>query len=180
MNEIIVHQRLTVPRNGIAERAVRRVTSAILLQPGLDEKWWADLMERCSNLRNVQDLLPDRKTLNKGRFGEPSCGPIIPFGSMVEYHPISAKDWSRLHQFGKKLPGIFIGYVLYAEASRKKISWSWTLRTGKFGHVRKPRSETECERGSDANKNGDIIILSLSQMEQSCWQEEIRNSEHPH
>ena len=41
--------------------------------------------------------------------------PIIPFGSVVEYHPISAKDLSRLHQFGKKvLPGIFLGYVFFA------------------------------------------------------------------
>ena len=34
--------------NGIAERAVRRVkegTSAVLLQSGLDEHWWADSME---------------------------------------------------------------------------------------------------------------------------------------
>ena len=34
--------------NGIAERAVRRIkqgTSAVLLQPGLDEKWWADIYE---------------------------------------------------------------------------------------------------------------------------------------
>ena len=33
--------------NGIAERAVRRIkegTSAVLLQLGLDEKWWADSM----------------------------------------------------------------------------------------------------------------------------------------
>ena len=29
-------------------------------------------------------------------------GPIIPFGSLVEYHPISAKDQSRIHQFGKE------------------------------------------------------------------------------
>ena len=37
------------------------------------------------------------------------------FGSMKEYHPISAKDQSTLHQFGQKmLPGIFIGYVLFA------------------------------------------------------------------
>ena len=37
-------------------------------------------------------------------------------GAMVEYHPISAKDLSRLHQFGKKkvLPGIFLGYALHA------------------------------------------------------------------
>ena len=43
-------------------------------------------------------------------------GPIIPFGSLVEYHPITAKDQSRNHQFGKKvLPRLFLGYALYAE-----------------------------------------------------------------
>ena len=40
---------------------------------------------------------------------------IIPFGSLVEYYPISAKDQSRIHQFGEKvLPGLFLGYPLYA------------------------------------------------------------------
>ena len=49
------------------------------------------------------------------RFGQPFKGPIIPFGSLVEYHPIIAKDQSRIHQFGKKvLPGLFLGYALYA------------------------------------------------------------------
>ena len=34
---------------------------------------------------------------------------------MIEYYPISAKDQSRTHQFGKKvLPGLFLGYALYA------------------------------------------------------------------
>ena len=43
-------------------------------------------------------------------------GPVTPFGAMVEYHPISAKDLSRLHQFGKKvLPWKFFGCVLHAE-----------------------------------------------------------------
>ena len=129
--EIIVHQRLTVSRNGIAERAVRRVTSAILLQSGLDEKWWVCSVESCCYLRNVQDLLTDQKTPYEGRFEEPSSGPVIPFGSVVEYHPISAKDQSRLHQFGKKLPDIFVGYVLYAGASRMKISWSPTIYLGR-------------------------------------------------
>ena len=42
----------------------------------------------------------------------PTC---CPFGSFVEYHPIIAKDQSRIHQFGKKvLPGLFFGYALYA------------------------------------------------------------------
>ena len=48
-------------------------------------------------------------------FGQPFKGPIIPFGSLVEHHPITAKDQSRIHQFGKKvLPGLFLGYALYA------------------------------------------------------------------
>ena len=34
---------------------------------------------------------------------------------MVEYHPISAEDLSRQHQFGPQVfPGIFLGYVLSA------------------------------------------------------------------
>ena len=55
------------------------------------------------------------KHLDERRFGEPFKGPTIPFGSKVEYHPISAKDLSRLHQFGPEvLPGIFLGYVSHA------------------------------------------------------------------
>ena len=104
--------------NGTAERAVRRVkegTSAVLLQSGLDEKWWSDSMECNSYLRNIQDLLSDGKTPCERRFGELFKGPNIPFGSLVEYHPITAKDQSRIHQFGKKvLPGLFLGYALYA------------------------------------------------------------------
>ena len=76
--------------NEIAERAVRRVkegTSAVLLQSGLNENWWADSMECKTYLRNVQDLLSDGKTSYERRFGEPCKGPIIPFGSLVEYHP---------------------------------------------------------------------------------------------
>ena len=45
----------------------------------------------------------------------PFDGPVIPFGAMLDYHPISAKDQSRLHQFGAKvLPGKFLGYAFYA------------------------------------------------------------------
>ena len=93
-------------QNGIAERAARRVkegTSAVLLQSGLNESWWADSMECYTYLRNMQDLLCDGKTPNERRFGEPFKGPIIPFGSLVEYYPISSKDQSRIHQFGKKV-----------------------------------------------------------------------------
>ena len=96
--------------NGIAERAVRRVkegTFAVLLQSGLDEKWWADSMECCTCLRNIQDLLSDEKTPYERRLVKPFKGPIIPVGSLVEY--------PREYQFGAKvLPRKFLGYAFFA------------------------------------------------------------------
>ena len=96
-------------------RRVEEGTSAILLQSGLNESWWVDSMECYTHLRNVTDLLSDGKTPYERCFGQPFKGPVIPFGSLVEYYPISAKDQSRIHQFGKKvLLGKFLGYTLYA------------------------------------------------------------------
>ena len=63
--------------NGLAERAVRRVkegTSAVLLQSGLNESWWADSMECYSCLRNVTDVLSDGMTPYERRFGQPLKG----------------------------------------------------------------------------------------------------------
>ena len=59
-------------------------------------------------------------------------GPIIPFGSLVEYHPKTAKDQTRIHQFGKKvLPGLFLGCVLYAGGGEfgRVTYWLQTLRS---------------------------------------------------
>ena len=59
--------------NGV-ERAVRGVkegTSAVFLQPGLNESWWADSMECHTYLRNVTDLSSDGKMPHETRFGQP-------------------------------------------------------------------------------------------------------------
>ena len=97
------HRRET---NGTAERAVRRVqegTSSILLQSGLDEQWWADSLDCCCFLRNVQDLSSDEKTSHARRFEEQFSEPTIPFVAKVRYHPMSAKGQARLHQVDKKV-----------------------------------------------------------------------------
>ena len=111
--------------NGIAERAVRRVkegTSAVLLQSGLNESWWADSMECYTYLRT--DLVSDGRTPCERRVGQPFKGPIIPFGSLVEYHPITAKDQSRIHQFGKKvLPGLFLGYAFVCGCEFGRVTY---------------------------------------------------------
>ena len=71
---IIVRQHhIKSETNGIAERAVRRIkegTSAVLLESGLDGKWWADSMECSCYLRNIQDKISDVKTPFERRFGE--------------------------------------------------------------------------------------------------------------
>ena len=119
--------------NGIAERAVRRVkegTSAVLLQSGLDESWWTHSMECYTCLRNVTDLLSDGKTPYERRFGHSFKGPIVPFGSLVEYHLITSKDQSRIHQFGKSLTWIVprIRIVRGGEFGRVTY-WLQTLRS---------------------------------------------------
>ena len=78
-------------------------------------------------------FIADEPTIDsfERRFGQPVSGPIIPFGSLVEYHPITAKDQSRIHQFGKKvLPGLFLGYALYAGGEFGRVTYgSQTLRS---------------------------------------------------
>ena len=98
------------------------------LTSSLNENWWADSMDCFNYLRNVTDLLSDGKAPYGRRFGEPFKGPINPLGSLVEYYPISAKDQSRIHQFGKKVSlGLFLGYALYA--GRRVTYLSQTLRS---------------------------------------------------
>ena len=81
--------------NGIDERAVRRVKerdicSIVAIRSG-------------RYLRNIQDLLSNGKRHPVKGGSVPFNGLVIPFGAMVEYHPVSAKDLSRLHQFGSKV-----------------------------------------------------------------------------
>ena len=48
--------------NGIAQRAARRIkdgASAVLIQSGLHESWWAESTKCYCYLRNIQDLLAD-------------------------------------------------------------------------------------------------------------------------
>ena len=101
-------------------------------------------MECYCYLRNVQDLLADKKTPHDRRFGEPFKGPRIPFGAMVEYHPSSVRDQSRLDQFGKK---VLLGYEFIAGRIWKGDSLGCgSGRIEKVGRIRNLSSKNQRER----------------------------------
>ena len=166
--------------NGIAERAVVRIkegTTSVLLQPGLGERWWSDSMECYCYLRNVQDLLAERKTPYERRFGEPLKGPAIPSGAMVEYHPISPWDQAK-------------NSSIWQESVTKDLSTVWTDRGvnlekrhsdcgfGTIGSIRNLSSKNQRERSIDKTKKMTNSFSQQQMVQQNC-QEETTNSENP-
>ena len=95
---------------------------------------------------------------------------IIPFGSLVEYHPITAKDQSRIHQFGKKvLPGLFLGYALYAGGIWKGdvlIADLEELETMDASEIYSKK--TQCERG-DISQRRRIYFSNRRWTKQNPW-----------
>ena len=117
---------------------------------GMDERWWSDSMECYCYLRNIQDLLGDGKTPCERRFGEPFKDPIIPFGALIEYHPVSPKDQARIHQLGKKVfPGIFLGCEPVVGGIWKRDSDSRPERFGRVWCIRRSSSKNQHERSFD-------------------------------
>ena len=128
-------------------------------------------MECYTFLRNVTDLLSDGKTPYERRFGQPFKGQII---SLVEYHPITAKNQSRIHQFGKKvLPGLFLGYALYAGRI-----WKGDVLIADLEELETMNASEIYSKRLNAKevifpKQGELFFQS--QMDESKPQEEIRN-----
>ena len=176
---IIVRQHHTDQRLMVLqkEQCAEWGASAVLLQSGLNENWWAVSMECYTFLRNVTDLLSDGKTPYERRFGQPFKGPVIPFGSLVEYHPKTAKDQSRIHQFGKKvLPGLFLGYALYAGNLE---GWRTDRRpwgVGNDGRIGNLLEKTQCERGDISQTRRIYFPIAGGRIKTHGVDQELRTS----
>ena len=171
--ERAVRHRTSTPHrseiNNIAERSVRKVkegTFAVLLQSDCME-----LFAKCPRPLGWENPY-------ERRFGEPIKSPVIPFGAMVEYYQISARDKSRLHPFEKKvLPGIFIGCVLYAEGI-----WKGDIFVANIEELEKIDASEIYRRRINAKdiltpRTG-ILFSQLQTVQQNCW-EQTMNSENP-
>ncbi|MHC4951072.1 MAG: hypothetical protein ACYTEU_08835, partial [Planctomycetota bacterium] len=146
--------------NGVIERAVRVVkegTSCVLVQSGLDEKWWAEAMLCFCFLRNVSLVLETGSTAYKERFGSGFSGPLIPFGAQVEYLPITHADKTKQHAFGSKMRrGIFLGYVQQAGGG-----WSGDLFIGDWEQIAGAEALSDIKGGG---WSGDLLIGDWEQI----------------
>ena len=119
----------------------------------------ADSVECYIYLRNVTDLMSDGKTPCERRFGMPFKGPVTPFGAMDEHHPISAKDLSRLHQFGGQGDGVpKAGRKQAAETSQESIN----LERKSYLDC---SLDTLCTRGELGRVTLDIIVADIEELE---------------
>ena len=69
---------------------------------------------------------------------------MIPFGAMIEYHPISLRDQSRLHQFG----GIFLGYALITVHLEIRHPGCGHRRIEEPGRIRSSSSKNQSKRSA--------------------------------
>ena len=79
-----------------------------------------------------------------------------------EYYLVSAKDESRIHQFGKKVSlGLFLGYALYARWNLE--GWHNGCRPWGFGddgRIGNLLEKTECERGDISQRKRTIFPVA--------------------
>ena len=86
----------------------------------------------------------------------------------VEYHPITAKDQSRIHQFGKKvLPGLFLGYALHAGGIWKGDVLIADLE--ELETMDASPKKTQCERGDFSQRKRRIYLSDRRWTNQNPW-----------
>ena len=177
--------------NGTAERAVHRLkegTSAVLLQWGLDEKWWADSMEWYCYLRNVEDCLSNEKKKLRAAIWRTIQRTSNSFriDDWVSYYYLLKTHRDCICQRPVKNPSKMVrkSYLVYSldmhcmrAESGKETAWSRTWRSWKVLDASEIR-ETQCN-GSHHVENLSKFSYSRSQMEQSSCLEQIRFSKDP-
>ena len=72
---------------------------------------------------NIQDILSYGKTPHERRFGMPFNGPVIPFGVMVEYHPILPKTCRDCTSLARKSYHVFSSamYCTRGESGKETV-----------------------------------------------------------
>ena len=133
----------------------KRREVCVLLQSGLDEKWWADSMECYCYLRNVHDLLADGENTLRN----------LDLRNNLKAWSFRLTQWLNIILFPRRtsqgstnlvrkvLNGMLLGYALFAEGNLKRRyigcrHWG----AGKFGRVTYPCPKAQCKGNNNAKK----------------------------
>ena len=109
-----------------------------------------------------------------------SKGQFFVWSNGVECHPISAREQSILHQFGKTiLPGIFLRYALIALDFGKEMLWLRIWKTWKSWTHQRFILEESTRKKNWYHKRKKNSYSQLQMAQQNC-QEDTTNSENPH
>ena len=95
----------------------------------------------------------------------------FPLVHWLSFYPISAKDQSRIHQFGKKvLPGLFLGYALYAGGIWKGDMLVADIEELETMDASETYSKkTQCEKGDTSKRKWKIHVSSRRWTSQIPW-----------
>ena len=104
------------------------------------------------------------------RFGVPFNGPVIPFGAMVEYHPVSAAK-----SLARYFPRLSITRGENLER-RPHVHRHW--RIGGDGRIRTPRQKAQCKGSVNADERWQFYIPSRRWNSQNPWRRSTSESIH--
>ena len=182
------HHRPSTPHrsetHGIAERALRRVkkmnfSSTATIRLGWKMLWlirW-NAFAICEKFKTSWQM---GKLHMKDCLENHSKGQFFVWSNGVECHPISAREQSILHQFGKTiLPGIFLRYALIALDFGKEMLWLRIWKTWKSWTHQKFILEESTRKKNWYHKRKKNSYSQLQMAQQNC-QEDTTNSENPH
>ena len=102
--------------------------------------------------------------------GNPFKGPIIPFGSLVEYYPITAKDQSRIHQFGKRITWI-VPRICFVRGENLE-GWRTSCRlwgVGNDGSIWNLLKKTQCKESNISQRKWKIYPSNRRWTNQTSW-----------
>ena len=121
-----------------------------------------------------QDLWSDGKTPYGRRFGIPFNGPVIPFGPMVQYHPVFCERPIEITSIWFKSLARCIPWICITRGRNleRRHSCSRHWRIGADGRIWNPRQKAQCKESVNAAKKWKLHIPSTrwNSGENSVWE----------
>ena len=126
----------------------------------------------------TSQILSDGKTHYERRSGQPCKGPIIPFGSLVEYHPRTAKDQESINLKRKSCLDCSSDTHCTRGESGRVTYWLQTLRSWRRWTLRKSTQKDSMRKRRYFPKKRRIYFSNRRWTNQTSWRRSIPENIH--